>query len=74
MARCRSIRQLRYSYPLASRHRRKRVLTKEEVRRALSILDVRERLVFRMAVFNGMRPGEIFAIQIGKVAPNSVGR
>src|SRR4051794_19444295 len=50
----------------------KRVLTKEDVRRALSVLDVRERLVFRMAVFNGLRPGEIFAIQLGKVASNSV--
>jgi integrase len=50
----------------------RRVLTKDDVRRALSILDVRERLVFRMAVFNGMRPGEIFAIQLGKLSSNSL--
>jgi integrase len=50
----------------------KRVLTKEDVRQALSILDVRERLVFRMAVFNGMRPGEIFAVQLGKLSSNSL--
>ena len=49
-----------------------RVLTKDDVRQALSILDVRERLVFRMAVFNGMRPGEIFAIQLGKLSSNSL--
>ena len=36
-----------------------------------TVLDVRERLVFRMAVFNGLRPGEIFAIRLGKVASNS---
>lgn len=50
----------------------KRVLNKDEVRLALSILDVRERLVFRMGVFDGMRPGEIFAIRIGKLGTNSV--
>lgn len=50
----------------------KRVLSKDEVRLALSILDVRERLVFRMAVFDGMRPGEIFAIRVGKLGANSV--
>jgi integrase len=37
-----------------------------------TVLDVRERLIFRMAVFDGMRPGEIFAIQIGKLEKNSV--
>lgn len=50
----------------------RRVMEKEEVRQALGILDLRERLIFRMAVFDGMRPGEIFAITLGKVAANSV--
>jgi integrase len=50
----------------------KRAMSKDEVRTALSVLDVRERLVFRMAVFDGMRPGEIFAIQFGKIRENSV--
>ena len=50
----------------------KLVMTKDEVRTALSVLDVRERLVLRMAVFDGMRPGEIFAIKLGKVGAASV--
>lgn len=44
----------------------------DEVRTALAVLDLRERLIFRMAVFDGMRPGEIFAVQIGKVGSHSV--
>jgi integrase len=50
----------------------KRVMSKEEVRLALTVLDVRERLIFRMAVFDGMRPGEIFAIRLDKIGTNSV--
>jgi integrase len=50
----------------------KRVMSKEEVRLALSALDVRARLIFRMAVFDGMRPGEIFAIKVGKIGNGSV--
>jgi len=50
----------------------KRVMTEEQVREALRLLDIRERLVFRMAVFEGMRPGEILAVRIGKVQGNSV--
>src|SRR5258708_5486267 len=50
----------------------KRVLSKDEVRLILTVLDARERLIFRMAVFDGMRPGEIFAIHVGKLEKNSV--
>jgi integrase len=39
----------------------KRVMSPEEIRLALGVLDTRERLIFRMAVFDGMRPGEILA-------------
>lgn len=49
-----------------------RVMSKDEVRKALSVLDLRERLIFRMAVFDGMRPGEIFALELGKIGSNSV--
>jgi integrase len=49
----------------------RRVMTKEQVRQALCVLDVRERLILRMAVFDGMRPGEIFAIRIGKIGANA---
>lgn len=50
----------------------KRVMNKEEVRTALGVLDLRERLIFRMAVFDGMRPGEIFAIRFDRLGDNSV--
>ena len=50
----------------------KRVMSPEEIRLALSVLDTRARLIFRMAVFDGMRPGEILAIQLGKISEHSV--
>jgi integrase len=49
-----------------------RVMTPEDVRLALSVLEVRERLIFRMAVFDGMRPGEILAVRLGKISENSI--
>ena len=50
----------------------KRVMSREEVRLTLGVLDLRPRLIFRMAVFDGMRPGEILAIRLGKIGPNQV--
>lgn len=50
----------------------KRVLNAEQILLALSVLDQRERLIFRMAVFDGMRPGEIFAVRLGKIGQSSV--
>jgi integrase len=50
----------------------KRVTSPDEIRLALGVLDARERLIFRMAVFDGMRPGEILAIQLGKISGQSV--
>jgi integrase len=47
-------------------------MTPDEIRRALSVLELRERLIFRMAVFDGMRPGEILAIQLGNIRDHSV--
>jgi integrase len=44
----------------------------EEIRRALGVFDARERIIFRMAVFDGMRPGEILAIRLGNVHEDSV--
>jgi integrase len=41
-------------------------------KRALGVLGTRERLIFRMAVFDGMRPGEILAIRIGSLSAHSV--
>lgn len=40
----------------------KRVMSREEIRMALTVLDTRARLIFRKAVFDGERPGEILAI------------
>ena len=50
----------------------KRVMSGDQVRQAVSALDICARLIFRMAVFDGMRPGEIFAIRLGKIGMNHV--
>jgi integrase len=50
----------------------RRVLTPEQIRQALRVLDARERLIFRMAVFDGMRPGEILAIRLGNISKDSI--
>ena len=44
----------------------KRTMSKEDVRLALSALDLRDRTVFLLAVLVGMRPGEIFALRWGR--------
>ena len=48
------------------------MLTPEEIRLALGVLGIRERLIFRMAVLDGMRPGEIFAIRLGNISGQSI--
>lgn len=40
-----------------------RILTAEEVRTLLNALDTRERLIAKLALLAGMRPGEIFALK-----------
>lgn len=60
------------SIPACKAAPEKRVMSKDDVRTALTVLDVRERLILRMAVFDGMRPGEIFAIELGKIGASSV--
>ncbi len=40
-----------------------RIMTIEEVRTVFGVLDLRERLIARLAVLAGMRPGEIFALK-----------
>ena len=40
-----------------------RPLTKEEVNNYLDIFNLREQLIVRLAIFEGMRPGEIFALR-----------
>ena len=41
----------------------KRVLTAQDVVRGLAALDVRERLIWKLAAFTGLRPGEILALR-----------
>jgi integrase len=40
-----------------------RSLTEEEVQDYLSVFDLREKLISRLAIFEGMRPGEILALR-----------
>jgi retron-type reverse transcriptase/uncharacterized small protein (DUF1192 family) len=47
-------------------------LSKAEIRLALSELDLRERLIFRLGVLGGMRPGEILAIRLGNIRKDSI--
>jgi len=43
----------------------KRTITIESIIRGQLVLEIRDRLVFRLGVCEGMRPGEIFGLQIG---------
>jgi integrase len=45
-----------------------RPLTEEEVQTYLEAFDVREKLIARLAIFEGMRPGEILALRWKSVA------
>src|SRR5215813_7547629 len=39
------------------------VMSKEDVKKCVEVLPLRERLIFKLATFGGMRPGEIFALK-----------
>ena len=41
-------------------HRGHRTMTVEDIKRALGVLELRERLIFKLGVFAALRPGEIF--------------
>jgi integrase len=43
----------------------KRTISLESMQRAQMVLQIRERLIFRLAVCEGMRPGEIEGLQVG---------
>ena len=53
--------------PKEAKTRAKRTMTKEQVRLALSVLDLRDRIIFLLAVLVGMRPGEILALRWARV-------
>jgi integrase len=50
----------------------RQVMSLDEVRRVLSVLDLREKLVVQLAVIAGMRPGEIFGLTWQHVGWNFV--
>ena len=58
--------------PACRPEKQRLVMSGPEIQLALSILRLRERLMFRMAVFAGMRPGEILALRVGSVQENVV--
>jgi integrase len=43
----------------------------DEVKLGLTVLDLRERLIFKLAVFAGLRPGEIFALRRNRLTANT---
>ena len=53
--------------PKEAKTARKRTMTKEQVWSALSVFELREKIIFLLAVLVGMRPGEIFALRWGRV-------
>src|SRR5262249_13542221 len=50
----------------------RRVLSSEQVQAMLNLLDRREQLIVQLALFSGMRPGEILALQWKHVAGDHV--
>jgi integrase len=50
----------------------KRVLSRPDFDRALKLFSIRERLIFRFATIEGMRPGEILGLQLQDFGDNSV--
>ena len=53
--------------PKEAKRHQKRNMTKEQYNLGLSVLDVRERLIYRLAGLVGMRPGEIFALRWARI-------
>jgi integrase len=53
--------------PGGARRPVRRVMTIEEVQTCLSVLELRELLIVKLAIFVGMRPGEIFGLKWGSL-------
>src|SRR5436309_58929 len=49
-----------------------RALTAEEVNNYLEVFDLRERLIVRLAIYEGMRPGEILALRWKSVSGDMI--
>ena len=58
--------------PATASRQVKLVMKGQEVVKLLSVLDLRERLIVRLAIFAGMRPGEIFGLKWFHVSEQSV--
>jgi integrase len=56
----------------AAQPREKRVMSGEDVGRAMDVLPIRERLIFRLATIEGMRPGELLGLQLHDLRDRSV--
>jgi integrase len=63
--------EMLFTPPTVSRPSR-RVLSPHEVQAILNVLDLREQLIVHLALFCGMRPGEILALQWKHVAEDHV--
>src|SRR5215813_6947583 len=50
----------------------RRILSPEQVQQIVSVLNLREQLIVRLALFSGMRPGEILALQWKHIADDHV--
>jgi integrase len=57
--------------PREARRPNRRVMNTEEVKKLLSVLDTRERLIAQLAIIAGMRPGEILALAWGALTGRS---
>jgi len=63
--------EMLFTPPTSSRPSR-RLLSSPDVQAMLAALDLRERLIVHLALFSGMRPGEILALQWKYVAEDHV--
>jgi integrase len=52
--------------------RERRVMDANQILNAAAVLDIRERVIFRLATWEGMRPGEILALQLGDFEGDSI--
>jgi integrase len=49
-----------------------RLMTTQDVRRCIEVLDLRERIIVKLAVLAGMRPGEIFGLTWNRISTDHV--
>lgn len=48
------------------------IMTMDQIKLALTVLPLRERLIVKLAILAGMRPGEIFGMRRGRITENAV--